>query len=74
MRTRRALTKWIDEKSTRSEFARRIDCSESHLSLILQGKRGVSYDTARNIEKATGGDIAAISLMAEKPLAREATA
>lgn len=40
-----------------SDFARRAEISESHLSLIVSGERGMSLGTAVRIEKASGGRI-----------------
>lgn len=35
---------------TREDFCKRVGVSKSHLSLILQAKRGVSYALAERIE------------------------
>lgn len=35
---------------SRDDFCRRVGVSKSHLSLILKGKRGISYDLAERIE------------------------
>lgn len=51
------LAKWISENTTQAKFARDTGCSESHLSLILKGKRGVSFPKARRISEATGGAV-----------------
>lgn len=40
-------------KMTQSEFARQVDCSEPHLSLILKGERGMSFGLAKRISEAT---------------------
>ena len=45
-------------------FAEAVGVSEPHLSLILAGKRGVSWDVALRIERATG--IPASTLMLER--------
>lgn len=46
-----------------SEFAKRVRCSPSHLSLILSKKRGMSYGLAKRVSAATG--ISVDSLMSE---------
>lgn len=35
-------------------FAKAVDCSEPHLSLILAGKRGLSLELAARIEDVSG--------------------
>jgi len=56
------LAEAIDERAgTRAEFASAVGCSESHLSLILGGKRGPSLALAARIEALTG--ISASSLV-----------
>ncbi len=67
MDVRQALNRWIDENATQSAFAKTVGISNSHLSLLLRGKRGASYETAKKIENATDGDINADNLMLEKP-------
>jgi hypothetical protein len=47
---------------TQRKFAAQIGCKESHLSLILKGKRGVSFKLAKHISNATGGEIPIESL------------
>lgn len=37
-----------------AEFARKVECSESHLSLILNGHRGMSFSLAKRISAETG--------------------
>jgi len=39
---------------TQAAFARVVGCSESHLSLILKGERGLSLGLAVRIERETG--------------------
>lgn len=55
-------------EGTQKAFADAVGCSESHLSLILAGQRGVSWGLALRIERATG--IPAPSLMREPERAR----
>lgn len=51
------LAKFIEENSTQRQFAREVGCSESHLSLILSGKSGMSFGMAKRISEATGGKV-----------------
>lgn len=55
-------------EGTQASFAAAVGCSEPHLSLILQGKRGLSLQLAARIERATG--IPASSLLREPAEAR----
>lgn len=51
------LAQWFEaRKANKAEFARRVGISRSHLTLIIQGKRGVSVDVAKRIAEETGGD------------------
>lgn len=54
---RALLAQFIRQRTTQAKFARDIGCSESHLSLVLSGSRGVSFGLAKRISKATGGEI-----------------
>lgn len=60
---RQKLLEFIAASTTQSKFARDIDCSESHLSLVLAGERGVSLELAKKIEDATAGTVPAGSLV-----------
>lgn len=66
------LAKWIDERMPRARFAELAETSESHLSLVLKGKRGVSLDLAARIESLTAGEFPASLLLAEKNRVAEA--
>jgi transcriptional regulator with XRE-family HTH domain len=57
MTEKHPLTDWIEANTTQAQFARDAKCSESHLSLILKGKRGVSLPLAQRLSDATGGNI-----------------
>lgn len=46
-----------------ASFARRVEVSEPHLSLIINGKRGASLDLAARIEKITKGKVKAVELL-----------
>ena len=54
---RAMLAAFIRKRTTQAKFAREVACSESHLSLILKGVRGVSFGLAKRISEATGGEI-----------------
>jgi DNA-binding transcriptional regulator YdaS (Cro superfamily) len=62
---RQILAEFIAANGTQSQFARDVDCSESHLSLVLKGDRGVSLKLARRISRATGGAVPAETLVLE---------
>ncbi len=57
MDVKHALADWIDGRTSQAKFADQVGCSESHLSLVLRGKRGVSMKLARKLSEATGGDV-----------------
>lgn len=57
MDTTHPLARWIGAHMTKAEFSRRVGMSPSHLTLVLQRKRGVSLDIARKIEEVTGKEI-----------------
>lgn len=42
------------ETASQAQLARDVKCSESHLSLVLARKRGVSAKLAKRISEATG--------------------
>lgn len=50
---RKKLAEFIAANSTQAQFAREVDCSQPHLTLVLQGKRGLSIGLASRISKAT---------------------
>ena len=49
------LAEYIRQRTTQRKFAPTIGCNESHLSLILAGKRAISFRLAKRISEATGG-------------------
>ena len=60
---RKLLAKCIDEHhGTQASFAKRVGCSEPHLSLVLKGKN-VSVPLAKRISRATGGTVPAYVLV-----------
>lgn len=69
METPHPLATWIDAKMKRAEFARIVGVSPSHLTLVLQDRRGLAMDVAFRIEKATEGEITAAYLN-ERPVSR----
>jgi|GEM_PF-2592150 len=60
-----ALAIWIKKNTRQSAFAKAIDCSESHLSLMLIGERRPSYETAKRMSAATGDEIAVDKIFEE---------
>lgn len=48
------LSGFASERGAQMKFAREVQCSESHLSLVLNGKRGLSYPLAQRIHGKTG--------------------
>jgi transcriptional regulator with XRE-family HTH domain len=50
---RRKLAEFIAANSTQAQFAREVACSQPHLTLFLQGKRGLSIGLAGRISRAT---------------------
>lgn len=59
MDIRHPLAVWMDghPEISQSRLAADADCSEPHLSLILQRKRGVSMKLAQRLSVATGGTV-----------------
>lgn len=51
------LAAWIEKNTSQAKFAADAGCSESHLSLILQRKRGISLPLAQKFSNATNGDV-----------------
>jgi len=60
------LADWLNKTGEpRSAFARKIEISEPHLSLIISRKRGASLELAARIETATKGKVRAVELRKE---------
>lgn len=59
MDIRHPLAIWMDghPEISQSKLAADTRCSEPHLSLILQRKRGVSMKLAQRLSLATGGAV-----------------
>lgn len=53
------LASWMErhKEISQAKLADDCDCSESHLSLILAGQRGVSMKLAKRLSDATNGDV-----------------
>ena len=66
------LIAWIDERMSRRDFAGQAGTSESHLSLVLQRKAGISLKLAVRIEELTGGEFTAARLFQEQGVPAEA--
>lgn len=70
MQTRHPLAAWIDGRTSQAAFADTVGCSESHLSLVLQRKRGVSLKLAQRFSGATGGEVPVEAFLWEPAEAR----
>lgn len=58
MDIRHPLAVWMDGQTiNQAQLAEASGCSEPHLSLILQRKRGVSMKLAQRLSVATGGAV-----------------
>lgn len=59
MSTKHPLAVWMDshKETTQAKLAADCECSESHLSLVLKGERGVSLKLAQRLSAATGGEV-----------------
>lgn len=55
---------------TRTAFAESVSCSLPHLTLVAQGKRGVSLELALNIERKTNGAVTAEQLLRARQAAQ----
>jgi transcriptional regulator with XRE-family HTH domain len=68
------LQSWIDQRMSQAEFARRAGMSQTHLTHMLQFKRGISLDLACRIEEITEGEFTAKRLrdLQDRNLSREA--
>lgn len=74
MDTRHPLAIWMADhpEISQSKLADSADCSEPHLSLILQRKRGVSMKLAQRLSVATGGAVPIEAfLLVEQPEAAQ---
>jgi len=54
MKKQHPLAKWASERGDQRKLAKLAGCSESHISLILQGKRTPSLSMANKLSQATG--------------------
>lgn len=72
--TNHPLAPWIKERMPDAQFAKAAGISKSHLSLILQGKRGLSLDLAVRIEEITEGEFTAARLLKEQRTMMDAAA
>ena len=57
------LAEFIAAHSSQVEFAKQVGCSESHLSLVLNGARGLSLKLAKRIADATHGAVSMDALV-----------
>lgn len=70
MDIRHPLSIWMADhpEFSQSKLAADADCSEPHLSLILQRKRGVSMKLAQRLSVVTGGAVPIEAfLLSEQP-------
>ena len=44
-------------------FAKDVDISQAHVSLIIKGERRPSVEVAKRVEKTTNGDVSAAELL-----------
>lgn len=65
---RQKLASLIARESSQARFAKRVGCSESHLSLILSGESDASPELAHRISDAVNGQVPARALVSEKTL------
>lgn len=62
-----SLADFISRKAaSQAQFARGIACSESHLSLVLARKRGLSVPLAKRIAEFTDGEVPVRALVPDK--------
>lgn len=54
---RQLLAKFLKDRQTQAEFARAAQCSEPHLTLILQGKRSPSLGLRERFHRVSGGSV-----------------
>lgn len=67
MTTPNHLADWIKNHApSKAQFCRDSGICESHLSLFLRGKRGVSFRMAKRISDATNGAIPIETLVRER--------
>lgn len=65
---RHPLAVWMDGHSeiSQAKLAADAECSEPHLSLILQRKRGVSMKLAKRLSVLTGGAVSIEEFLLEE--------
>jgi plasmid maintenance system antidote protein VapI len=63
------LASWMDShpEISQAKLASETECSEPHLSLILQRKRGVSMKLAQRLSVATGGAVRIEDFLLDEP-------
>lgn len=73
MDIRHPLAVWLDSNPgiSQSKLAADVLCSEPHLSLILQRKRGVSMKLAQRLSVATGGAVPIEAFLLDQPEAAQ---
>lgn len=58
---RHELAQFIERTTTQAAFARTVRCSEGHLSLVLSGKRDMSFKLAKRVSEASGVPLEALA-------------
>ena len=74
MENRHPLAIWMSARPeiSQAKLAADADCSEPHLSLVLQRKRGVSMKLAKRLSVLTGGEVSVEEfLLDEQPEAAQ---
>ena len=61
----------LDKGIRQSDFAKQVDIGRAHLSCVITGNRKAGKKLARNIERATLGEITAESLLSGESLGYE---
>jgi transcriptional regulator with XRE-family HTH domain len=57
-RTRDRLADHVQQYPTQADFARRVGISQAYLSQLLNGVRGMRWETAKRVHRETGIPIA----------------
>lgn len=61
------LASWMEDhkEMSQAKLADKCECSESHLSLVLAGQRGVSMKLAKRLSDATDGVVKVADFLRE---------
>lgn len=61
------LKRWIKKNTSQATFARAVQCSQSHLSDILAGRKTASLSLALKISLATRGAVSVETMARRAP-------